>query len=79
TVMTSQETQQLLQEDTFGSDSLTAPMLDHTLRDGFNLPKFKQFNAVYEETDYLINQSLKNGTIETDLAMIEKKLAQGLR
>ncbi|MFU2182229.1 ABC transporter substrate-binding protein [Streptococcus pluranimalium] len=79
TVMTSQETQQLLQEDTFGSDSLTAPMLDHTLRDGFNLPKFKQFNAVYEETDYLINQSLKNGTIETDLAMIEKKLAQSLR
>lgn len=78
-VMASEETSDILQEDNFGSDSLRVSTVDHMMTDGFNQPKFKRFNAVYEEADYLLTKSLSEETVDTDLALIEKKLLQSLR
>ena len=69
----------ILQKDNFGSDSLKVTTVNHMMMDGFNHPKFKRFNTVYEEADYLLTKSLSEGTVDTDLALIEKKLSQSLR
>lgn len=78
-VMASEDTADILQKDNFGSDSLKVSTVNHMMMDGFNHPKFKRFNTVYEEADYLLTKSLSEGTVDTDLALIEKKLSQSLR
>ncbi|HGW6357470.1 TPA: hypothetical protein ACNHRS_005656, partial [Escherichia coli] len=72
-------TKKILQEDNFGSNSLRVETLDRILKDGAEKPKFKLYNKLNEEADYLISQSLKHDTIDLDLASIEKKLIESLR
>lgn len=78
-VMKSSTTKKILQEDNFGSNSLRVETLDRILKDGAEKPKFKLYNKLNEEADYLISQSLKHDTIDLDLASIEKKLIESLR
>ena len=42
-------------------------------------PKFKEYENILEKADYLINQSIDQGTIDNDLNKIQKKLENELK
>ena len=41
--------------------------------------KFKEYENILEKADYLINQSIDQGTIDNDLNKIQKKLENELK
>ncbi len=72
--MKSKETQEILQKDNFGSNSLVSTTIDQMMSSGFSTQKFKKYNLVYEEADYLIKNSIEKGTLDFDIENIEKRL-----
>ena len=58
-VMNSQASKNLLQNDSFGSKALTVNTLDNMMRKAKTTPKFKSYNTIYEKAGYLITKSLE--------------------
>ncbi|MGT2949006.1 ABC transporter substrate-binding protein [Streptococcus devriesei] len=78
-VMNSQESKNLLQNDSFGAKALTVSTLDSMLKKATAAPRFKSYNTIYEKAGYLITKSLEDDTIESDLSDIQKKIEDELK
>lgn len=78
-VMNSQESKNLLQNDSFGAKALTVSTLDSMLKKATATPRFKSYNTIYEKAGYLITKSLEDDTIESDLSDIQKKIEDELK
>ncbi|WP_274656274.1 ABC transporter substrate-binding protein [Streptococcus equinus] len=78
-VMRSQATEDKLKEDGFGSESLTVSTLDSMLSQGVTKPTFKTYNSVMNQADYIINKSLANNSIDSDLFAIQKEIEDSLK
>ena len=77
--MSSQATEDKLKEDGFGSESLTVSTLDSMLSQGVTKPTFKTYNSVMNQADYIINKSLANNSIDSDLFAIQKEIEDSLK
>ncbi|MFC6994124.1 ABC transporter substrate-binding protein [Streptococcus loxodontisalivarius] len=77
-VMTSQKTAELLQSDQFGDNALNQSKLNQILAQAEPSLKFKQYTSLMEEADYLITRSIKEDSLETDLASIQRKLEDAM-
>ncbi|MFC3927231.1 ABC transporter substrate-binding protein [Streptococcus caprae] len=75
-VMASDETAQILNTDNVVSEALTTATIQSMMADAVAEPRFKNYQALLKKADYLISQSLEQGTIETDLIRIQKELEQ---
>ncbi|MGT2801826.1 ABC transporter substrate-binding protein [Streptococcus henryi] len=78
-VMTSEETENKLKEDGFGSDSLTPITLDSMLSQGITNPTFKTYNTTMEQADYLISKAMANNSLDKDLFAIQKEVQDSLQ
>ena len=78
-IMKNTETKDILKNDDFGSTALSADTLDSMMTNANIQPKFKKYNSVLEKVDYLITQSLKNKTIDSDLADIQHQIEDQLK
>ena len=78
-VMNSQASKNLLQNDSFGSKALTVNTLDNMMRKAKSTPKFKSYNTIYEKAGYLITKSLEGNTVENDLSDIQKEIEEELK
>ena len=78
-VMKSQATADLLKDDDFGADSLTAERLDTMMKGA--VPDFSLSvpAQTLEQVDYLIGQSLKKPDSDLDLVTLQKKIEQTSR
>ena len=54
-------------------------VLNRILENTLVEPKFKEYENILEKADYLINQSIDQGTIDNDLNKIQKKLENELK
>jgi len=77
--MKNTETKDILKNDDFGSTALSSDTLDSMMTNANIQPKFKKYNSVLEKVDYLITQSLKNKTIDSDLADIQHQIEDQLK
>ncbi|MFD0845617.1 ABC transporter substrate-binding protein [Streptococcus saliviloxodontae] len=73
-VMTSPKTDRLLQSTPFGDSVLKQDKLNQILKKAEPSPKFKRYTSLMEQADYLITKSLNQGTLESDLASIQRQL-----
>lgn len=78
-VMLSSKTKDLLANDTMSYASLSQEVLNRVLENTLVEPKFKEYEEVLSRADYYINQSLDQGTIDSDLNKIQKKLENELK
>ncbi|MGT2924948.1 ABC transporter substrate-binding protein [Streptococcus caviae] len=78
-VMNSQESKNLLQNDSFGAKALTVSTLDSMLKKATTTPRFKSYNTIYEKAGYLITKSLEEDTVESDLSDIQKDIEDELK
>lgn len=78
-VMLSKETKEILAQDAVSYASLDSDVLNMILENTLVEPKFKKFEDILEKADYLINQSINQGTIDNDLNKIQKKLENELK
>lgn len=74
TVMTSEKSAKILQNDTFGTTALSVQTLDQVLDSAQAAPNFRSYNDVIEKADYLISQSLSKDSIDSDLGDIQEEL-----
>lgn len=79
TVMLSKKTKEILDTDTMSNASLNQDVLNKILENTLVEPKFKEYENILEKADYLINQSIDQGTIDNDLNKIQKKLENELK
>lgn len=77
-VMKTDNTKTLLQNDSFGAAALTVDTLNNIMQRTSSMPKFKNHSSLQEKANYLISQSLERGTIENDLSAIQKDLTDSL-
>ena len=63
----------------FSYASLDSDVLNKILENTLVEPKFKEYENILEKADYLINQSIDQGTIDNDLNKIQKKLENELK
>lgn len=78
-VMLSKKTKEILVKDTVSYASLDSDVLNKILENTLVEPKFKEYENILEKADYLINQSIDQGTIDNDLNKIQKKLENELK
>lgn len=78
-VMASKKTQSILEDDDFGSASLNQSTLNTILTHTVTIPKFRKYNAAMEKADYLITSSISLGTLENDLADIQRQISETLK
>ena len=78
-VMLSKKTKEILDTDTMSNASLDSDVLNKILENTLVEPKFKEYENILEKADYLINQSIDQGTIDNDLNKIQKKLENELK
>lgn len=78
-VMLSKKTKEILAQDTVSYASLDSVVLNRILENTLVEPKFKEYENILEKADYLINQSIDQGTIDNDLNKIQKKLENELK
>lgn len=78
-VMLSKETKEILAQDAVSYASLDSDVLNMILENTLVEPKFKKYEDILEKADYLINQSINQGTIDNDLNKIQKKLENELK
>ncbi|WP_162011480.1 ABC transporter substrate-binding protein [Streptococcus sp. S784/96/1] len=78
-VMTSQKSSEILQNDTFGTSALSSRTLNHILESAQAPPNFPSYNDLIERADYLIGQSLSKDSIDSDLGEIQEELSRELR
>ncbi len=78
-VMLSKKTKEILDTDTMSNASLNQGVLNKILENTLVEPKFKEYENILEKADYLINQSIDQGTIDNDLNKIQKKLENELK
>ena len=78
-VMLSKKTKEILDTDTMSNASLNQDVLKKILENTLVEPKFKEYENILEKADYLINQSIDQGTIDNDLNKIQKKLENELK
>lgn len=78
-VMLSKKTKEILVKDTVSYASLDSDVLNRILENTLVEPKFKEYENILEKADYLINQSIDQGTIDNDLNKIQKKLENELK
>lgn len=72
--MLSKQTKEVLESDDMGKQVLTIQRLNQMMIHADTYPKFKKYNKVMDLADYLINQSIVNGSIETSLVNIQKRV-----
>lgn len=72
--MTSVETQNLLQGDSFGTTALTTETLNQLLSTAIPQEKFKSYYNILETADYLIRQTLTSRTRELDLSTVQREI-----
>ncbi|WP_414079437.1 ABC transporter substrate-binding protein [Streptococcus suis] len=77
-VMTSRESQNLLQGDSFGTTALTTETLNQLLSTALPQEKFKSYYKILETADYLIRQSLTSGNREPKLSTIQREIEKQL-
>jgi len=77
-VMTSVETQNLLQGDSFGTTALTTETLNQLLGTAIPQEKFKSYYNILETADYLIRQTLTSRTRELDLSTVQREIEKQL-
>lgn len=73
-VMLSKQTKAVLESDDMGKQVLTIQRLNQMMIHADTYPKFKKYNKAMDLADYLINQSIVNGSIETSLVNIQKRV-----
>lgn len=78
-VMTSQKSSEILQNDTFGTSALSSTTLNQVLESAQAPPNFPSYNDLIERADYLISQSLLKDSIDSDLGKIQEELNRELR
>ena len=78
-VMLSKKTKEILDTDTMSNASLNQDVLNKILENTLVEPKFKEYENILEKADYLINQSIDQGTIDNDFNKIQKKLENELK
>lgn len=78
-VMLSKKTKEILDTDTMSNASLNQDVLKKILENTLVEPKFKEYENILGKADYLINQSIDQGTIDNDLNKIQKKLENELK
>ena len=78
-VMLSKKTKEILDTDTMSNASLNQDVLNKILENTLVEPKFKEYENILGKADYLINQSIDQGTIDNDLNKIQKKLENELK
>lgn len=78
-VMLSKKTKEILAQDAVSYASLDSDVLNKILENTLVEPKFKEYENILEKADYLINQSIDQGTIDNDLNKIQKKLENELK
>ena len=78
-VMLSKRTKEILAQDAVSYASLDSDVLNKILENTLVEPKFKEYENILEKADYLINQSIDQGTIDNDLNKIQKKLENELK
>ena len=71
-------TKEILKNDDFGSSALTVETLHSMMVDAAIEPKFKTYNRVREQADYLITRALDNQTVDSDLADIQRMMEDQL-
>lgn len=78
-VMKSKESQEILQNDNFGSSALRLTTLNGMMTDTILNPTFKSYQAIDEKLDYLFTQSLNQDTLDNDLVSIQKQMESELK
>ena len=78
-VMLSKKTKEILDTDTMSNASLNQDVLNKILENTLVEPKFKEYENILGKADYLINQSIDQGTIDNDFNKIQKKLENELK
>ena len=76
TVVRSKKTQKILDTDSQGN--LTTNKLDKIMRNGWNEPKFKNFNTTYNQLDYSITKALDNDNLDKQLFYIQQRANEAL-
>ena len=78
-VMASDSTKALLDQDAMSNYSLKQAVLDDIIENAVIEPKFKKYNNVIERCDYLITNALNENRIEDELVDIEKEIDNQLK
>lgn len=78
-VMNSPKTKKILENDGFGSTSLTVSTIQNMMTDAVVEPKFKLYHTLLERVDYLFQKSLQRKSIDEDLSTIQKTLEDELK
>ena len=73
-VMASDSTKALLDQDAMSNYSLKQDVLDDIIENAVIEPKFKKYNNIIERCDYLITNALNENKIEDELVDIEKEI-----
>jgi multiple sugar transport system substrate-binding protein len=73
-VMASDSTKALLDQDAMSNYSLKQDVLDDIMENAVIEPKFKKYNNVIERCDYLITNALNENKIDDKLVDIEKEI-----
>ena len=73
-VMASDSTKALLDQDAMSNYSLKQDVLDAIIENAVIEPKFKKYNNIIERCDYLITNALNENKIEDELVDIEKEI-----
>lgn len=78
-VVLSEETQQIMSESDITEDALSPELLITIMEHSVTLPQFKEYHQLMEIADYRIMQSLNQGTMDLDLADIQKAIESYLK
>ena len=73
-VMASDSTKALLDQDAMSNYSLKQDVLDDIIENAVIEPKFKKYNNIIERCDYLITNALNENKIDDELVDIEKEI-----
>ncbi len=73
-VMASDSTKALLDQDAMNNYSLNQDVLDDIMENAVIEPKFKKYNNIIERCDYLITNALDENKIDDELVDIEKEI-----
>ena len=73
-VMASDSTKALLDQDAMSNYSLKQDVLDTIIENAVIEPKFKEYNNIIERCDYLITNALNENKIDDELVDIEKEI-----
>lgn len=75
-VVRSKKAQKILETDRQGN--LTPSKLDKIMRNGWNEPKFKNFNTTYSQLDYSISKALDDDNLDKELFYIQQRANENL-